>query len=462
MKTSFKYWIASLMLILINHSCEKWIDPGINTDPNSPADVGMESLVPFIEADIAFKMLGSIEITGYQSIWLQQLDGIDRQALSVSNYVFDPLDIVFIFNEAYSEILMDAKVLGKKAVEQGSPHNEGLAHVLTAFTLGQLTDAWNDIPWSEALKGDTILQPVYDSQQSIYQAIQTMLDRAIEVFSVAEDPIGIKGDYLYNGDAEMWGKAAHALKARYYLHLSKITGTEAYEKVLEHVQLAFTGNKDDLQFNFGVGETESNPLYQFMNERSNVRMGAFFVDMMKAKNDPRLPVFATTDESGNYSGSAPGQANGAASKPGTAFASPDAPSYLITYVEMLFTKAEALLKTGADETEVKSVLLDAVSASLAKFNVTDQAWLDAYASHIDSLTGESLFEEIMLQKYIATFYQPEVYHSWRRTGYPVIPPNPVGATGEIPRRFPYSIYEVVYNHNVPKGISITDRVWWDE
>ena len=69
----------------------------------------------------------------------------------------------------------------------------------------------------------------------------------------------------------------------------------------------------------------------------------------------------------------------------------------------------------------------------------------------------------MTQKYIATFYQPEAYHSWRRTGFPVIPPNPLGAEDEIPRRFPYTSLEMTYNNeNVPKGVTITDRVWWDE
>jgi hypothetical protein len=173
-------------------------------------------------------------------------------------------------------------------------------------------------------------------------------------------------------------------------------------------------------------------------------------------------VYAFPDDEGNYTGSAPGQTNVDASRPGPGFAAPDAPTYIITYVEMLFTKAEALFKTGSPEAEVKATLLEAVTASLEKFDVSDESWLQAYEDKIGLLSGESLFEEIMTQKYIATFYQTEAYHSWRRTGYPIIPPNPVGLTNEIPRRFLYPTSELVYNQNVPKGVSLVDRVWWDE
>jgi hypothetical protein len=35
-------------------------------------------------------------------------------------------------------------------------------------------------------------------------------------------------------------------------------------------------------------------------------------------------------------------------------------------------------------------------------------------------------------------------------------------TREIPRRFPYPQSEREYNNaNMPQGLTITDRVWWD-
>ena len=99
---------------------------------------------------------------------------------------------------------------------------------------------------------------------------------------------------------------------------------------------------------------------------------------------------------------------------------------------------------------------------MLKYEVFDVDWMTGYNELVNGLTGDDLFEEIMTQKYIATFGQLETYHSWRRTGIPDIPPNPNGAVNEIPRRFPYSVEEQLYNPNMPTGVSITDRVWWDE
>jgi hypothetical protein len=447
-------------LVFVVVSCEKWIDPDININPNQPEDVPMELLLPFIEANVAYRVCGSMEFIGPQIIWLQQLDGTDRQQLSVSNYVLNPTLVYVPWDNSYAEILMDAKVLKEKAIAANSPHNLAISNIMTVITLGQLTDAWNDIPWSEALKGNEETQPVFDTQEYVYLVMDDLLDEAIDSLSVA-DPVGVKGDYFYDGSPEMWLRATYALKARYALHLSKRRGPAAYQEAMVAVALAFTGSDDDLQFQYGTGETESNPLYQFMRDRDNVRMGSFLVDMMNDAEDPRLPVYSAPDANGEYVGSTPGQTNVAASRPGVAFAAPDAPTYLITYVEMLFTKAEALYMTGAPLEEVREVLGEAVAASLEKFGVMDGDWMNAYRDRVVQVTGEELLEEIMTQKYIATFYQPEAYHSWRRTGYPVIPPNPVGQMDEIPRRFPYPATEMVWNPNTPTGISITDRVWWD-
>jgi hypothetical protein len=458
MKSTYKIFLIFLMIL---QGCDKWIDPGINENPNEPSDVTMEALVSFIEADVAFKIGGGIELIAYQSIFLQQLDGVDRAMLGVSNYTLGPQDEFLVWEDAYAEILMDTKVLGDKADKLGSPHNSGVADIMTAITLGQLTDAWDKIPWSEALQGDKITQPVYDEQESIYLSIQNLLDRAIDSLSVASDPYGIKGDYYYKGDPVKWIKAAHALKARYAIHLSNRKGEQAYVVALSQAGMAFASNDDDMQFEYGTGESESNPLYQFMRDRDDARMGAFFVDLLKIAEDPRLAVYAAPDQDGNYSGSAPGQANGQASRPGPAVAAPDAPTCLITYTEVLFIQAEALLKTGGDEVMVRTILMNAVRSSLDKYGVTDEYWIADYNEKVNALTGDDLFKEIMTQKYIATFYQPEVFHSWRRTGIPVITPNPAGATDEIPRRFPYPPAEIVYNSNVPTGISVTDHVWWD-
>jgi len=451
--------LGGLILLL---GCEKWIDPDINVDPDRPSDVTIATLLPSVEAGIAYYIAGGNDHVRIQNLWLQQYDGIARQHMAVTNYILTPGDAFWLWSDAYANILMDAKIITEKAVEKQSPYNQAAGKILTAYVLGQVTDVWNNVPWKQALKGQEYLHPEYDSQEFVYEEIFRMLDESIQHLAEPEDELGILGDYLYNGDPELWLKAAYAFKARYWLHLSKRKGDEAYENALAAANLSFESNSEDMQFNFGENYSESNPVYQFMVERGDIRMGAFFIDLLKSNSDPRIFVFAFPDNNGEYTGSLPGSGNANASWPGPAIIAPDAPTYYITYSEMLFTKAECMFMLGYVESEVKQMLVDAVESSLLKYDVFDVDWMTGYTEMVDGLSGEGLFEEIMTQKYIATFGQLETYHSWRRTGIPYIPPNPGGAVDEIPRRFPYSVEEQLYNPNMPTGVSITDRVWWDE
>ena len=66
--------------------------------------------------------------------------------------------------------------------------------------------------------------------------------------------------------------------------------------------------------------------------------------------------------------------------------------------------------------------------------------------------------EIMTQKYIAMFTDPEVYNDWRRTGIPSLTPNTGSA---VPTRFAYPDNEIRYNPNAPLGVTQFDKVWWD-
>jgi hypothetical protein len=75
-------------------------------------------------------------------------------------------------------------------------------------------------------------------------------------------------------------------------------------------------------------------------------------------------------------------------------------------------------------------------------------------------------KQIIMQKYVALFCNPETWTDWRRTGYPTL--TPVTGT-QIPRRFPYpqserqfnlqNLNAAVPNHADPNFIYT--RIWWD-
>lgn len=445
----------SLVFVLSLSSCEKWIDTSLNTDPDSPADVPMNLILPGIEQKLGYNMAGN-EIVRTTNIWMQQFDGVDRQSFTEATYQLVPGDVNNLWSAFYPGILMNSKVLLNKAEKSESPHNAGVARVIIATTLGIATDLFGDMPFSDAFKGnENVLKPTFDTQEQIYDTLFTILDDAIANLSSATDAIGIKGDVIYNGNKDKWEKAAYSIKARHALQLSLVNGNAAYTAALTAVASGFSSNEDD--FNVPWNADNHNPIFQFMEQRTDVRMGATLIDMMKANNDPRLPFYAYEDGEGEYTGSVSGSQNDLASKPGVYVAGATTPSVIMSYAELKFIEAEANFRLG-QAGPAQAAFEAAVAASVLKVTGSaNTAWLDA---NINGVTVT--LELIMAQKYIATLGTNQAFADYRRTGLPTVT-VPIGAIiPAMPVRFPYAQEEITYNTaNVP-AVTISTKLWWDK
>src|SRR5256886_16200229 len=116
----------------------------------------------------------------------------------------------------------------------------GIAKVWEGLAMGTATSVWGDLPYSEAVNPD-IAEPVLDSQESIYAAVQARLDEGIAALqtALAGDTTGncvpAQGDLIYCVTAvarpteiRRWIRAAYTLKARFHLHLVERHGTSEY------------------------------------------------------------------------------------------------------------------------------------------------------------------------------------------------------------------------------------------
>jgi len=460
MKKIIKLGIFTLMIALLS-SCSKWIDPEINVDPDAPAAVTMDLLVPSIEAELAFTVVGGNDVTRPQAMWMQQLTGIARQSEAQGRYLFRSNNVSNLWASIYSGIGMDATVLMNQAAEKQSPHIVGVAKVLMAINIGMTTDMWGDIPYSEAFQGKDNLTPAFDSQENIYSAVQALLDGAINDLSNADNAVDINGDFIYGGNTQAWINAANALKARYFIHLSEVDGG-SYGKALTAANAALDGGFEDMKFNWAESETGANPLYQFMRDRGDVVMGKTFIDMMNESSDPRLPQYATfAADTTIYYGSSMTDLNANASSPGPGVASNSSPTFFMMLSELYFIKAEAEL--ASDEAAAKSDIKNAMSASMASYGVDATDWVNDYVTaNIDTKSGDELKKELFKQKYIALFYQQEVWTDFRRSNNILgLVKNP-NADKDFPVRFPYAQTSVDYNTNTPPVGEITDKIWWDK
>ena len=456
-----KYAGLLMFSALILFSCDTWIDTDINTDPDAPADVPMNLLLPAIEQSVGYN-LGGNDYVRTTNIWMQQFDGVTRQSYTEARYQLLPADVNNIWNSVYTNIFMNTKILIDKAENtegKESPYNAGVGKVLMATALGVSTDLFGDMPYSEALMGnENVLTPKFDSQETLYTTIQGMLDGAIADLGKpsSDNKVAIGGDVIYGGNVAKWKKAANSIKARHLLQLSGVNGNAAYTAALAAAANGFASNDDDMMVPWE--SANHNPIYQFMEQRTDVRMGATLIDMMIETDDPRLPFYADEDGNGEYSGSVIGSQDETASHPGSYLAGDVAPTTIMSYAELKFIEAEAYLQTGKSA-EAVAAFEEGVKASVEKVtgDAMDQDWYD---TNIGSQSFN--LELIMKQKYIATTGTNQAYADYRRTGLPVIAPHPGGVLPAMPTRYPYPQDEISYNGDNVPSVNISDKLWWDK
>ena len=450
-----KIIISILFIGVLFSSCEKWIDPSMNVDPNNPKEVAMAQLVAPIEANLAYTVGG--ELARWNCVWMQQIAGIQSQSAENDIYIFGESDAdnVWSYN-LYAPGMISTKILMEKAVAENSPHYAGIAKILMAYQLAVTTDQWGDVPYSDALKGaSNEFKPKYDTQEKIYTTIFTLLNEAITDLGAANSTFSPDAeDLIFAGDLDMWNRTAYALKARYSLHLAKKKGATAYTDALTALANAYESNDDDFKFVFSSAYNNSNPIFQSEQERSGYyTASATYIDMLTAKNDPRMAVYFD-----GTVGTKPGEPNPNAAVIGPAYASDVSPVYLMSYVEVKFIEAEASFATN-DKLRAANAYNEGLKASLQREGVYgDGSWFNTQKETDATIT----LEKIMNQKYLSSFLQIETWTDWRRTGFPALVKATGAVTSEIPRRLLYPADERLYNgENMPTGLTLTNRVWWD-
>jgi hypothetical protein len=438
----------SLFIIAIHLLSCQLEDTNIN--PNDPVDVPIQVLLPPAEQALANFMAGDAAVVaGIFSNYFIGYDGLVRplEVYEVDNNFF----MRPIWNDMYVTVLPTLKIIIEKAEEAQSPHYTGVARVLYALSWGTVSSLWGDVPYREALQGPEILTPVYDGQEDIYLAVQTLLDQAIADLEAPESILSPgEEDLFFGGDLDAWKEVAYSLKARFLMHAIKRDPNVA-ALALSALENGIAAPAGDLAY--PATNQEFNPWYRYQQATPNLRIDQDFRDLLTG--DPRRSYLIKFSFGEALIG------NGLAGQ--------FAPLRLSTYAESQFLKAEALLRTSG--TGAQEALNEAVATHIRQVSegaVTDSV-ITEYLQENCVLTGdkEQDLQIVLTQKHIALFPAIEGWTDFRRTGYPALTPNPDGANpnnpnGEIPRRFPYPLNEILYNPNTPDPApDLQERMWWD-
>jgi hypothetical protein len=457
-----QYFILTF-LTMFAFGCEEFID--VNDNPNDPVDVQESLILPAAELTLSRNILSGVGSTMVQH-FLQNM--AQNQPIpqigtyrSLNNELNDDWASVYTFG------LNNLKQLNEKAESNSSFNYAAIAKILTALTLGTATDLWGDIPYSQALTGSNNFTPAYDSQESIYEEIQRLLDNAIA--DIGQNSI-IKpsgDDFFYGGAMDKWEKLAYTLKARYYMHLTKAPGhTPAAQADLALSALAngMDSPEDALVYTYPGGAGQENRWYRHFDLVSTSIMASTFVNVLDTRNDPRLPLMVKPAEaSGLYNGRVIGTPDigvlNTYSYPSDFYIGTDASHYMVNYSEALFLKAEAtLIKSGAAAAE--PIYRDGITKHMELLGAST-ADINAYLGTRGALTNDSALQLIIEEKAVVNFLNVEAYVDWRRTGFPQIT-KVMNAQSEIPRRLLYPETEMISNPQPQHSAILTDRVWWDQ
>ncbi|WP_212002364.1 SusD/RagB family nutrient-binding outer membrane lipoprotein [Chitinophaga sp. HK235] len=459
--------IATIFLstVLLGSGCKKYLD--VNDDPNNPMQVSEKLILPPVEVTTSTQVVGGFNGTN-AAYWMQQLS-LNQPSPGEETYRIFPVDVDNTWTfYIYPNILNNLRLMMQQAKAAG--HNEYMAigKTLYAYNLAIATDLWNNVPYSEAMKLPAISRPKYDSQESVYQQLQVMLDSAIYYASQPKSAVAPgSDDYIYQGSMDKWKKLAYMLKARYYLRLTKAPGRTASlqaDSALTAIANAFADNSDNATMAYpGTAQAESPWFKNTEPGAGGVVMSKTFIDFLQGNSDPRLPIIATKDADGGYSGRVPGATPlpdpTVLSLVNSFYANAASPLFLATYSEALFIKAEAtFIKSGA--TAATPVFQAAIQAHMDMLKVAPAA-AQAYINSRPVLTAANALQQIIYEKYVANFLSIETYNDWRRTGFPQLQLPQNAFVNYIPRRWPYPSNEVLANPQPDQSATTADRVWWD-
>jgi hypothetical protein len=508
MRSSFLQLGLGALLALGSLGCNDYLrGTGLSGDPNnpSPADATMDELFVAAQASLGGQLTG--ELARGACMFMQQCAGTDRQYQAIGKYSVDASVFASSFDRFYTGGgLVDLRTIQQKARTAATPDSLhlGVALVLEAWMVGTAADLWGDVPYSEAADPFTHPTPHYDNQLSVYAALQSVLDNAIIALNGSTGVGPGSNDLVYGGNKAKWRQLAHMLKARFYLHMAEAGGAANYASALAEANQGISTSANDYKTYQSVATTEGNFWYQFqiVQRDSYLRMGKRLVDLMVARNDPRVdayfdktasvawaaakkyavgarildsnnnveqvtavtldslsgatqPAWATivgatttdnhvmwTNKGVPWGGADPGQQLDPATMSNLAGCGADGAAGTRCgpdFRQPLATHAENQL-----------IIAEAAYRTADETRARDSLNAERVAAGLPvvplTVTGAALLDSIMTEKYVVTFQSIEAWSDYKRTCNPAL--VPASGTAVI-GRLPYSINEVNTNPNVP-------------
>lgn len=502
------------LVAVVGSSCKKSFLSELANNPNSPTDAvaTVQQVLPGTITSLTNTVTGVGYSGGYQgqAAWVGYWNYSGGYSFNqtVQEYVVTNSSPQ-VWDNYYGTLANLNVVVQKGGTSVTLANYKDIAQILEAIAYKNLVDAYGDIPYSQALKGQANFHPSYDKASAIYDSLVAKLDGVMSEIQTnsTNKNVVVPGseDVMFGGNMGNWLLLANTVKLKLLVQQSAVASKQAYIKTeaastqsigyLTTNAIANPGysssQQGEIYGNFGISTSGG------LNGSFNyIRAGGFALNFYKSTNDPRLGYFygtlgtQPTDANGDYYQQSTNPADyygdllgiqatapskGSPIGPGIVKA-PNQGDPLLLAAESYFVQAEAVLR-GYITGNAQTLYQAGITASYEYLGVTNA---DAAAAAFYGQTGitnvswpaavNDQISTVITQKWAAlnSLNCAEAWNDWRRTGFPNVPgTKSITATQKhMPFRYYYPSEEATANADAWKaaGGDVLDpystKVFW--
>lgn len=472
--------ISTLGLMMT--SCDRSLDE-VNIDESRISDPAASKLLVPIQYNMA--SVNYMRANDFTFDIMQVSLDFPNEGNSLSRYYLTENTGSGFWNNSYKWIkqVSDMKLV---AIKDDDKNYQAIAMVLNAWIYSNLTDTFGDVPFKEASRlDDGISQPKFDKQQDIYVQLLNDLKEANSLFITNKVLTG--NDLFYKAETDPngilnWKKFCNSLSLRLLTRILKKNGeVNVHERIQEIINNPttfplFQNNNDTAKLDITGISPLLPPIARPQDFTTGRAASEFFVEVLKANNDPRLALFFSqakdlANQNIGYKGAPSGYAYGTTfnyqpSNMNQNLAKAPLKILIYPYAELQFTLSELVLK-GIIPGNAQSYYENGVKAAIEQWGATMPA---TYFSN-PAVAYNGTIDRIMLQKYVSLFFvDQQQWFEKRRTGFPVLPNNGgLLNNGNLPQRLMYPPNPKILNTSNYQaavqqmgGDDINIKTWWNK
>ncbi len=234
LKKIIYFLVAAIIVIAGATGCKKSTFD-INKNPNQPTDstISYNVILPAALNNTARTLATS---WGWLENWLGYWA---RSGTYAPNTSEESYEVTTSFQSGIWTSLYDNnydyQTMQTQATKAGAEYYAGIARIMKAQNYGLLVDLYNNVPYSEALKGAGNITPKYDKGVDVYKDLFRQIDTGMALIQKASEATSgpnknILSDDIMFGTSQypsatiasskvMWSKYANSLKLRLLVHL---------------------------------------------------------------------------------------------------------------------------------------------------------------------------------------------------------------------------------------------------